>query len=167
MSEASKAGKGTDVSELKEKKKMNKIVKILLIVIAQIILVVIVFCVIYFVVLKNSPAKLFKAKAKPPIVLAFNSNSFLVNLADTNAKVYLKISVVLSYDSLNKKLATELDDNKSIVKDSIIGIIKAKKSTEINTAGIEVLKTQILKGVNADLKEGKVINVYYDDILVQ
>lgn len=95
----------------------------------------------------------------------FGLDEFLVNLADEDGKRYLKVKVFLGYD--NKKLDTELEEKKPILRDAIIGVIRTKKAADITPKGVESIKMEIIQRINPILEKGQLNNVYINDILVQ
>lgn len=95
----------------------------------------------------------------------FGLDEFLVNLADEDGKRYLKVKVFLGYD--NKKLDTELEEKKPILRDAVISVLRSKKSTDINAKGIESIKMEIIQRINATLEKGQLNNIYFNDLLVQ
>lgn len=95
----------------------------------------------------------------------YGLDEFLVNLADEDGKRYLKVKVFLGYD--NKKLDTELEEKKPILRDAIISVLRAKKSTDITPKGVENIKLEIIQKINPMLTKGQLNNVYFNDILVQ
>lgn len=126
------------------------------------------------------------ASKKTPVVINTNTTSvanttldaspytypldeFLVNLADEGGKTYLKIKISLGYDTKNKKnMDKELADKTDNLRDTVISVLRSKKSTDINTqAGVDSLKKDIITRVNPLFQSGKVNSVYINDILVQ
>lgn len=95
----------------------------------------------------------------------FGLDEFLVNLADEDGKRYLKVKVFLGYD--NKKLDTELEEKKPILRDAVISVLRSKKSTDISAKGIDNIKIEIIQRINATLEKGQLNNVYFNDLLVQ
>lgn len=95
----------------------------------------------------------------------FGLDEFLVNLADEDGKRYLKVKVFLGYD--NKKLDTELEEKKPILRDAVISVLRSKKSTDISAKGIESIKMEIIQRINATLDKGQLNNIYFNDLLVQ
>lgn len=102
-----------------------------------------------------------------PVVSAktFGLDEFLVNLADEDGKRYLKVKVFLGYD--NKKLDTELEEKKPILRDAIISVLRTKKAADITPKGVESVKIEIIQRINSILEKGQLNNVYINDILVQ
>ena len=120
----------------------------------------------YFVFIKYKPAKVTTiiSVAKTIEEASFSEDEFTVNLADGSI---MRTKIVLNYDKVNTKLGLELDSNNA-VRDAIISVIRSKKSTDLaTTKDTDNLKGDIIKKVNGVLATGKIINVYYHDILIQ
>lgn len=154
------------MSESKIKKIKNKgngnFLKIVIIV----ILMVIAGFAGYFVFIKYKPAKVttIVSVARTLETASFAEDEFTVNLADGSI---MRTKIVLNYDKANTKLGLELQSNDA-VRDAIISVIRSKKSTELTTTkDTDNLKGEIIKKVNGVLVEGRVINAYYHDILIQ
>ncbi len=100
------------------------------------------------------------------IGVQFDVGTFIVNLQDKDADRYLKITIVL--DVQDDKIKAELEKRLPQVKDAITTLLFTKSSKELRTAeGIEELKEEILKRVNAILPIGGVKNVYFTDFVIQ
>jgi flagellar protein FliL len=156
------------MSEEKDNNKSNNFLKIIIVVFLEIVLIFGAGFATYFFFLKDklSTSPTYTV-SKTAGAVAYCSNSFLVNLSDPDITKYLKTTIVLSYDNTNKLLAKELAANNYVIKDAIIGVIKSKKSTDLTPKGTEDLKDELLTRVNSVLQSGKIINVYYDDLLIQ
>lgn len=150
------------MSEAKaEKNKKNPLVLIIIV-----LVLVIIALGAYFMFMKKSEQN--KPYVPQPIVEAsWTTDEFLVNLADTDSERYLKATIVLTYDSADKTAADDLTKKKDAVRDSIISVLRAQKSTDISSKGTDELKTLIIKKVDSVLGGNKIINVYYDEFLIQ
>lgn len=96
----------------------------------------------------------------------FDVGTFIVNLQDRDADRYLKISVVLEVQ--DEKIKAELQKRLPQVKDAITTLLFTKNSKELKSAeGIERLKEEIIKRINAILPIGGVKNVYFTDFVIQ
>jgi flagellar protein FliL len=158
------------MSEQKGAKNIKTNKNILLIVVIVLLIVLIVgggaFAGYYFA-LRNNPAPTIAAKVGSIDEATLEIEELIVNLSDENSKRFLKVKLVLAYDSENKKFAKELESKKPVVKDGIISVIRSKKATDLTTKGAEDLKAEILNRVNPVFTTGKLTNVYYSDFLVQ
>jgi len=96
----------------------------------------------------------------------FDVGTFIVNLQDRDADRYLKVTIVLDVQDENVKM--ELEKRLPQVKDAITTLLFTKTSNDLRTPeGIEELKEEILKRVNAILPIGGVKNVYFTDFVIQ
>lgn len=97
-----------------------------------------------------------------------SSGEYLVNLANTNSRRYLKTTVVLAYDVKNEALTEELATKNDAIRDCIISVLRTKKVEDLETAtGPEELKKEIITRVNSVLAKGRVTNVYYKEFVIQ
>jgi flagellar FliL protein len=91
---------------------------------------------------------------------------FTVNLADTDQKRYLKITIILAHSS--KALETELTTDDNAIRDAINSILRSKVYANVSTvAGTESLKKEIMDRINPLFTNGRVSDVYFTNILVQ
>jgi len=96
----------------------------------------------------------------------FEVGTFIVNLMDRDADRYLKVTVVL--DLQDQTIRTEVSQRLPKIKDAITTLLFTKSSSELKTAeGIELLKEDVIKRVNAILPIGGVKNVYFTDFVIQ
>ncbi|MEG1256025.1 flagellar basal body-associated FliL family protein [Clostridium sp.] len=92
---------------------------------------------------------------------------FLVNLSDEGKSRYLKINIFLGVNLSNEELQVELSSKVPQIRDCINKILRTKKSSEFTPDGEEVLKQEIIAGVNEVLNNGEVLNIYFSSIIVQ
>ena len=98
--------------------------------------------------------------------IMFEVGTFIVNLADKDADRFLKITIILEIE--NEQVKMEVEKRLPQIKDTITTLLFTKKSKELKTAeGIELLKEEIIKRVNAILPLGGVKNVYFTDFVIQ
>ena len=100
------------------------------------------------------------------IGIMYDLGNFVVNLADKDADRYLKINIVLEIE--NEQVKIELEKRLPQIKDAITTLLITKTSEELKTAeGMELLKEEIIKRVNAILPLGGVKNVYFTEFVIQ
>ena len=105
-------------------------------------------------------------KATESVGVMFDLGTFVVNLADPDIERYLKVSVVLELK--DQQVQQEAQKRLPEIKDAITTLLLTKMSSEIRTPeGIEFLKEEIAKRVNAILPLGGVKNVYFTEFIVQ
>ncbi len=98
--------------------------------------------------------------------IMFEVGTFVVNLADKDADRYLKVTIILEIE--NEQVKQEVEKRLPQIKDSITTLLFTKTSRELKTAeGVEKLKEEILRRVNAILPLGGVKNVYFTDFVIQ
>jgi flagellar FliL protein len=98
--------------------------------------------------------------------IQFDVGTFIVNLQDKDADRYLKITVVL--EAQDEGIKAELQKRLPQIKDAITTLLFTKTSQELRTTeGIEGLKEEIIKRINAILPIGGVKNVYFTDFVIQ
>ena len=121
---------------------------------------------------KEAAAKKEAEKAKPEVKepTLFNLNSMLVNILDTKGTRILKIAphLVLSEPTMAEKM----NKLKAMLVDQITSVASAKTLDELDgPAGRENLKKDILTRVNKNLEmqqiAGSVVDVYFDEFLIQ
>ena len=98
-----------------------------------------------------------------------NVPKFVVNLAtDDPANTQyarLKISILVENDDK----AAEAKKNMDVIRDAVINVMKKKKATDIlsNSGSVTALKNELKDGINEELGETLVIQVYVTDLVVQ
>ena len=92
---------------------------------------------------------------------------FIVNLVSTGGgKRYLKTSIALEMSIA--EMQPELDSKVDILRDTIITILSDKTFEEIQTTrGKQKLKEEILARINEFLVDGRIVNVFFTDFVVQ
>jgi len=99
--------------------------------------------------------------------ITYSLDEFLLNLLDGDSKRYLKVIVFIGYEE-NKNLTAELDTKKPIIRDAVIATLREKKTTDFNTtAGVNLIKNQLIARINPTLTKGKISHIYFNDLLVQ
>lgn len=98
-------------------------------------------------------------------------NEFLVNLAD-ESKSFIKVKFVIAYDKKNKKLEKEIPEKMPSIRDSVITVLRDKKSSDFNNTdtnknSMENIKKEIIEAINKNLENGKITNIYIQDIIIQ
>ncbi|SNR76529.1 flagellar basal body-associated FliL family protein [Desulfurobacterium atlanticum] len=105
-------------------------------------------------------------KATENVGIMYDLGTFTVNLADKDIERYLRISIILELK--DQKVQQEVEKRLPEIKDAIISLLLTKRSTDLRTPeGIEFLKEEIAKRVNAILPLGGVKNVYFTDFIIQ
>lgn len=98
--------------------------------------------------------------------VVYSLPAFIVNLADPLGRRYLKLS--LDIEVKNQKVVEEVDKKLPQIKDSIILLLSSKSFTDIDTMEEKLaLKTEIMARLTQILGQGKVIRVYFTEMVVQ
>lgn len=97
----------------------------------------------------------------------YELGDFTLNLADKDERRYMKANICLGYPKKAKKLAKELDEDKCILRDTINLELMSKTANDFDVKGIQKIKKDIVNKVNMDLTQGQIINVYFNNIIVQ
>jgi len=118
--------------------------------------------------LANKGSTTTSTAAKAPTVTesTYSLDEFLLNLADTDSKRYLKVLVYVGY-GVNSALATELETQKPVIRDLVISALRAKKTTDFSDTGADVIKKELIARINPILTKGKIDHIYFNDLLVQ
>lgn len=117
----------------------------------------------YYLKLKANSAP----KEEKLVEASYSLDEIIINLADEGSKRYVKVKVVVAYDSKNKDLATEVEGKAYILRDLTLNALNSKKVADLNPKGREALKDELLVKFNSTLTNGKLTNIYYHDFLVQ
>jgi len=160
--------KQEEVQEEKVEKKGGGLGKFLIILI---VVVIIVAAGTYFVVTKFiiKPAP---GTPTPSVTIGptFDLEPFVVNLADTERKRYLKVVMQLELENdkkVTKKLEKEIQDKLPVIKDAIITLLSSKKSSDISTPqGKLNLKKELINTLNSKLVSGKIVNIYFTEFVI-
>lgn len=145
-----------------EEKKKSNLKFIIITVMALLVIGVAVFLGVYFTMSKN-------AKPKEVIVVETYTElgQILVNLSDEGNKKYVQMSATLTYDSANSELAEEITAKNVALKDSAIFYLKSLKTTDFSAENELSLKQNLVERLNANLTSGKIIDIKFNELLVQ
>ncbi len=111
-------------------------------------------------------AQVATKKKEPEILPVFALRPFVVNLADKNARRYLKVSMKLELS--NEDLVDEMEKRRAQVRDVILTLLSSKTAKEVSSMeGKFLLRQDIIKRVNTFLVAGKVTHVYWEEFVVQ
>ncbi|AAM24653.1 flagellar FliL protein [Caldanaerobacter subterraneus subsp. tengcongensis MB4] len=78
------------------------------------------------------------------------------------------IKVVVELQVTDPKVLKKLEENTPQIRDAIIQILRSKTAQEVEgPQGQEMLKNDIKNEINKIIGEGKVVNVYFNDFIVQ
>ncbi|MBK5240413.1 flagellar basal body-associated protein FliL [Clostridium sp.] len=109
------------------------------------------------------------AAAEPKVIVeqTYPLGEFTINLLDDSGKRFIKVNIYIGYET-NEKLTTELEEkNEPIIRDAVNTYIRAKHATDFSVTGLDVIKKELIKSINLNLTKGIIINIYFNDILIQ
>jgi flagellar FliL protein len=110
----------------------------------------------------NSPRRKTSLEVGP----MYEMEQFIVNLMSDGGRRYLKIKVNLELE--DEGMIEEITSKLPVLRDTIIRIASSKSLEEISTQkGKDGLKDQIVNEINANMKDGKINNIYFTDFVVQ
>lgn len=149
--------------------KKGSLFKIILIIILIFILVAGSAFAGFFIASKNAPTQkvIVEQSADPKNEAFFELDEFLVNLADEGTPRYLKMKITLGYDGENTRLQKELEQKKPKMRDIISNSLRTKKTTDVDSSNEKPIKDELLQKINNTLTEGRVINIYFPDSIIQ
>ncbi|MBN1670894.1 MAG: flagellar basal body-associated FliL family protein [Kiritimatiellae bacterium] len=143
-----------------------------LFVITACFITVILTPLITFFVFKATQSPAMKKQGEaglPPKRIIYTIDPITVNIMGTADTRYLKVVVHLVLSE--KRLEEDLKDYKTMIKDRIIRVCKAKRISELGgRRGPEELKREIMAEVNSaiqDKMKGAIIDVEFSEYLIQ
>ncbi|MBN2233010.1 MAG: flagellar basal body-associated FliL family protein [Deltaproteobacteria bacterium] len=154
-----------------EGKKSGKLRLIIIIVSALLVLGGGGFAAYYFLFAPKPPspeerARLAEEAKKPEILPVFALKPFVVNLADSKSRRYLKTTLKLELSS--PELQEELEKRQPQVRDVILTLLSSKTADEVNSMeGKFLLREEVVKRINTFLVTGKVTKVFLEEFVVQ
>lgn len=150
------------MAENSEKSTAN--VKKVLIVVCGIMFMFFALCVTaYFVAVKVIAKEPHVSQNNTPKTKVFVSGGeFLTNLSDRSL-----IKVSIEYELENKEVKAEIEKRAAEIRDVVNSVLRSKTAGEVNgEKGMSNLRIDIRNAINKILLDGKIINVYFNDILV-
>ncbi|MBC7467604.1 MAG: flagellar basal body-associated FliL family protein [Bdellovibrio sp.] len=90
--------------------------------------------------------------------------TFIVNLAGSKGRKVLKVNMELEVKG--EDIIQEIDNRKAQIRDFIIIILSSKTYDEVSTKeGKDNLRNEIKDQVNSFLSKGKIMNVYFTELI--
>ena len=90
--------------------------------------------------------------------------TFIVNLAGSKGRKVLKVNMELEVKGVD--VIQEIDNRKAQIRDFIIIILSSKTYDEVSTKeGKDFLRNEIKDQVNSFLSKGKIMNVYFTELI--
>ena len=106
------------------------------------------------------------ASIEQPLGPIFSLDTFIVNLADKGGNRYLRVTMDLELG--NPELESEIEKRLPQVRDGILMILPTKRFEDISTVqGKTALRDKVLETLNGFLAQGKIVNIYFKEFVVQ
>lgn len=117
----------------------------------------------YFMYMQNNSSTA-RTDVQPQSYFYVIDGDIVTNLKDADR--YIKVNIELEYN--DKKIENELKEKNTIIRNDIISILRNQTSDQVAGAeGQEKVRKLILTKVNEILQNGKIVNVYFDNFIVQ
>lgn len=149
--------------EKKEKSESKKGKSIIVIIVALLIIGVAVFAGVYFGLASGND----DSEPKPVVEAYTEMGEIMVNLSDEGGKRYAKVKLTLTFDSDNKDLTTEIETKQVALRDTAIFYFKSLKVESFSASNEGVLKKELIERLNKNLTAGLIIDVKFNELLVQ
>jgi flagellar FliL protein len=115
---------------------------------------------------ENAGAPAEDGEAASQVGPILDLKTFIVNLADEDMQRFLKTSISVEMDS--DEGLEEANQRLPQIKDHIVTLLPTKTSAEILSAeGKQVLRSQIVEGLNGFLSKGRITSLYFTDFVIQ
>lgn len=90
--------------------------------------------------------------------------TFIVNLAGSKGRKVLKVNMELEVKG--QEVIQEIENRKAQIRDFIIIILSSKSYDEVSAKeGKDALRNEIKDNINSFLSKGKIINVYFTELI--
>lgn len=90
--------------------------------------------------------------------------TFIVNLAGSKGRKVLKVNMELEIKG--HEVIQEIENRKAQIRDFIIIILSSKSYDEVSSKeGKEALRNEIKDNINSFLSKGKIVNVYFTELI--
>ena len=114
-----------------------------------------------------------KKPQAPPVIPKKNEilpmidlDPFIINLADRDARRYLKVK--MSLEVSDKKVEDEIKKRMPEIRDIITLLLSSKTYADLSTIdGKLALKTEIVNRLNSVIISGRVTNVFFTEFVIQ
>ncbi|KNF08823.1 flagellar basal body-associated protein FliL [Gottschalkia purinilytica] len=128
-------------------------------------IVVLVFGAIFGIQMsKDKSSKDMAYEASSDSLYEFNIGEMYCNLSES--KRIIKINTTI--ETTNEKLVKSLEKKSFIIKDEINKILRNKKEEDIEgSKGQQDLQKEILSKINEAFNTKSIVNIYFDEFIVQ
>ena len=112
---------------------------------------------------KTTTGKVISSDMQAPV---FNMKSFIVNLAGSKGRRYLKVTMSLQLDAA--EVQNEIERKMPELRDQILTVLSSKSYEDIRDAvGKRRLRRELVSRVNRILKTGKTHRVFLTEFVIQ
>lgn len=106
-----------------------------------------------------------KEEKESKIGPTYTLGEFVVNLSGSRAYQFIKANIVVEVNE--NSVITELDKRSPQIRDMIILTLREQRIEDIEEPGAHVIKNQLKDKINEVLNSGKIINVWFTQLVVQ
>lgn len=144
---------------------------LMLLVIISVVVVLLAGGVSYFIVSnlldsKGVVAKQGEQSKKEIGPLYALGEEIIANLADSDSDHFVKTKITLELS--NKKVEKEVQARTPQIRDTILNTLRSKQTVDFKQKeGLNSLRQEIIRKCNENLIDGKIINVYFTDFVMQ
>jgi flagellar protein FliL len=136
------------------------------------LIIIIVFVMIMFVITSLTAIFLLKRPdqkviiQKEELLILVPMREFLVNLLDYGGRRFLKVTI--DFEVSNNNVVKEIQDKDTILRNYIINVLSNNSVNDIRSIeGKNDLRKTIIAKSNLILKTGQVLNVYFQEFIIQ
>jgi len=105
-----------------------------------------------------------ESKASEEIGRVIPLETFIVNLAGSKGRKVLKVNMELEIKG--SEVIQEIENRKAQIRDFIIIILSSKSFDEVSSKeGKDALRNEIKDNINSFLSKGKIMNVYFTELI--
>lgn len=97
----------------------------------------------------------------------FDAGEFTTNIGDVNGSRFMKAKINLTISDSDKKNMEEVTKYKAIVRDRILTIISSKTVADLDPRNRNNLREEIKKDLNTTLGKNVILNVYFEELVIQ
>lgn len=115
---------------------------------------------------RTLPAPTPSAKAPSTQNPTVRMEPFIVNLADTHVTRFLKCDITLEVST--PQAVEELNKRREAFRDAFIEVLSRRRAADVlSPDGKAAMKRELMDRANAMLSSGKVVGLYYTDLVIQ
>jgi flagellar protein FliL len=117
----------------------------------------------------SSRAKTAEAASETKPLIMVHLDPFVVNLADTGEKSYLRVGIDLGVELAGREKKSEsTSESTPVIRDTIISVLSTRHGDELLTAeGKQKLKDDLIASLKARPVTSNVREIYFNEFLVQ